>query len=310
MQIIFFYFSYFSIMDKSWMTKPRNSDAYKNGVLQFLEFAFCNASYSGKIMCPCVRCVNCSLQTYEDAKIHLICDGFLRGYTRWICHGEDALSFNSPINTATSSSASQSLHMQEALQVQECIPITQNFRRSDDIHGLLHDAIGLAGEPTNETNIPTNEFDERDGPEQSTEEPRMEQSNEETNGNHDFHKLLKDANEELYPGCKTFSKLSFILHLFHLKCLNGWSGESFTMLLEILADAFPEGTSLPRSSYEAKKMEQKGYIYFQVLVVLLERLKILYWIKNHGFKHIVMSFVIMMTLSLFASKSELSYLFY
>ncbi|KAM0932305.1 hypothetical protein DsansV1_C47g0242711 [Dioscorea sansibarensis] len=39
--------------------------------------------------------------------------------------------------------------------------------------------------------------------------------------NNNSLKLLRDAEEELFPGCKTFSKLSFIVHLYHIKCLGG-----------------------------------------------------------------------------------------
>ena len=38
-----------------------------------------------------------------------------------------------------------------------------------------------------------------------------------------------------------------------MKCLNGWSNKSFTMLLELLNEAFPEGETLPNDYYEAKK---------------------------------------------------------
>ncbi|PKU62277.1 hypothetical protein MA16_Dca028560 [Dendrobium catenatum] len=65
---------------------------------------------------------------------------------------------------------------------------------------------------------------------------------------------VEDVGAEFYPGCKRFSKLSFILHLFHLKCLNSWTARSFDMLLEILIEAFPEGTSLPKTTYEVKKL--------------------------------------------------------
>ena len=36
-----------------------------------------------------------------------------------------------------------------------------------------------------------------------------------------FMKLLEDANQPCYEGCKHFSKLSAIVHLYHMKCLNG-----------------------------------------------------------------------------------------
>ena len=68
-----------------------------------------------------------------------------------------------------------------------------------------------------------------------------------------FYNLLREADHELYPRCKKFTKLSFIIRLFHMKCLNGWSNKSFTMLLELLKETFPEGETLPSSYYEAKK---------------------------------------------------------
>ncbi|CAL5333603.1 unnamed protein product [Camellia sinensis] len=49
---------------------------------------------------------------------------------------------------------------------------------------------------------------------------------------HKFYDLLKDDKKPLYEGCKNFSKLSTIVHLYHLKCLSGWSNHSFTMLLQ------------------------------------------------------------------------------
>ena len=36
-----------------------------------------------------------------------------------------------------------------------------------------------------------------------------------------FMKLPEDANQPCYEGCKYFSKLSAIVHLYHMKCLNG-----------------------------------------------------------------------------------------
>ena len=36
-----------------------------------------------------------------------------------------------------------------------------------------------------------------------------------------FNKVMEDAEKELYLGCKDFTKLSFLLHLYHVKCLYG-----------------------------------------------------------------------------------------
>lgn len=60
--------------------------------------------------------------------------------------------------------------------------------------------------------------------------------------------------EELFPECKTVSKLSFIVHLHHIKCLGGWIEKSFTKVLELLGQAFTEDSSWLNSSYEIKKI--------------------------------------------------------
>ncbi|KAK9093104.1 hypothetical protein Syun_028015 [Stephania yunnanensis] len=69
-----------------------------------------------------------------------------------------------------------------------------------------------------------------------------------------FQKILLDAEQPLYPECNEFTTLSFIVRLLNLKVLGGWSGKSFTMLLELLNDAFPIITKLPKTFYEAYKL--------------------------------------------------------
>jgi len=59
------------------------------------------------------------------------------------------------------------------------------------------------------------------------------------------------SNKIPYDGCTTFSKLSFLLCLVHVKCIFHWLAESFTMLMKLLGDAFPQIMKFP---FEAKKM--------------------------------------------------------
>ncbi|KAL5857335.1 hypothetical protein ACOSQ3_004793 [Xanthoceras sorbifolium] len=47
--------------------------------------------------------------------------------------------------------------------------------------------------------------------------------------------------------------LPFLVKLLHLKIFNRWSNKSFTMLLELLNEALPEGETLPASYYEPKQ---------------------------------------------------------
>ena len=77
---------------------------------------------------------------------------------------------------------------------------------------------------------------------------------ESTNTHGNFENLFHEANRELYPGCKKFSALTFLVKLMHVKVLNCWSDKSFDMLLQLLINAFPEGSIIPKTYYDAKKM--------------------------------------------------------
>ncbi|KAH0660481.1 hypothetical protein KY289_029229 [Solanum tuberosum] len=68
-----------------------------------------------------------------------------------------------------------------------------------------------------------------------------------------YYNLVEEASQELYPGCTGFSKLSFTLRLYLLKCLHGWSNESFTSLLELLKEAMPD-LNIPPSYNKTKSM--------------------------------------------------------
>ncbi|XP_040378242.1 uncharacterized protein LOC102718885 isoform X1 [Oryza brachyantha] len=73
-------------------------------------------------------------------------------------------------------------------------------------------------------------------------------------GENDLHESFCDASKELYPGSKNFSKLCFVVKLLNIKFLGGWSDKSFDMLLELLREAFPEGSTIPKNFNKAKKM--------------------------------------------------------
>ena len=40
-----------------------------------------------------------------------------------------------------------------------------------------------------------------------------------------FLLLLQDVGRKLYPSCKNLIKLSFVIRLFQMKCLYGWSNK-------------------------------------------------------------------------------------
>ena len=81
-------------MDKSWINSDaRHTKAYLHGVNRFLAFAFRNSAVGDKILCPCKKCVNSFWRDSSDIREHLICDGFLKGYTTWNLHGEASSSY-------------------------------------------------------------------------------------------------------------------------------------------------------------------------------------------------------------------------
>ena len=80
-----------------------------------------------------------------------------------------------------------------------------------------------------------------------------------------FTKLLNDAKCELYPGCKKYSKLSFLIKMLYNKAITNCSNKSFSLNLELFKDALPEGETLLNSYYEIKKlMRDLGLSYMKI----------------------------------------------
>lgn len=234
-------------MDKSWIEKPRNSKAYMDGVVNFIRFATEKSSVRGKIVCPCRKCSNCSSHTPEVVEEHLMWKGFSVGYTEWIFHGE-----------SLSASLIESSHNIFASNTPTSTNVHEGTIGQDDIRGLLRDAIGIP-----DINLSSNPISNEDTMRNSSEASRQQDSA--IDDTTSYANLMQDCDQELYSGCSNYSKISFLLHLFHLKCLNGWSSKSFTMLLELLKDAFPQDNSLPSSSYEVKKLiKQLGLGYEKI----------------------------------------------
>lgn len=81
---------------------------------------------------------------------------------------------------------------------------------------------------------------------ENSNEPISEEPNEEAVK---FLKLLKEAEIPLYPGCTKHSKLSFLIRLLHVKCINGWSNKSFDMLLKVLTESLPNDINIQKNHY-------------------------------------------------------------
>jgi hypothetical protein len=112
-------------MDKSWINSDaRHTKEYPQGVNNFLTFAFRNSAVGDKI-CPCTKYVNSFWRDSSEIREHLICNGFLQGYTTWNLHGETRSSF---VDTNNSDGAD----------------LVEESSEEDDISALLRDlACGL-----------------------------------------------------------------------------------------------------------------------------------------------------------------------
>ncbi|XP_060200861.1 uncharacterized protein LOC132629147 [Lycium barbarum] len=71
------------------MDLPSYSEEYSDGVQRFLDFAYSDGDPQGEeIQCPCAKCCNIPWCRRGVVYNHLICYGFVKGYSRWINHGE------------------------------------------------------------------------------------------------------------------------------------------------------------------------------------------------------------------------------
>ncbi|XP_043717729.1 uncharacterized protein LOC122665644 [Telopea speciosissima] len=207
-------------MSRSWIDNSREpsfrvSTLYIQEVNNFLDYAFSNAAIGDEILCPCVKCINQLWKTRDEVFEHLICDGFLRSYTIWSFHGEDVSSHTPPL-------VSPILHDEGDMDDGTRNMLSEMWRRN--VHEGHGD--GATSEQTKGRSVEAEKFDQ----------------------------LLEDAEKELYPGSIKFTKLSFLIRLYHIKCLCKLSDKAFSMLLDLLKEAFPEPNSLPKTLYEAKKI--------------------------------------------------------
>ena len=119
----------------------------------------------------------------------------------------------------------------------------------DDVMDMLRNIFGV---PSHNNNVNSDE-DER--VEANLGQCTVESDNAHNDPNMEkLNSLVKDADKELYLGCKKYNRLSFLLHLYNVKCHFGWSNKSFDVLLKLLKDAFPKGETLPSSMTEARKI--------------------------------------------------------
>nr|XP_016477883.1 PREDICTED: uncharacterized protein LOC107799304 [Nicotiana tabacum] len=205
------------MLDKSWLNiRNRVDQRYRDGVDNFLNWAFSQPTVNTMIQCPCKGYMNTVFKLRVGVRGNLLRKGFWDSYKVWDLHGEVLVRVETS-NIAVSDEAED------------------NNIEEDNITEIIHDACGYTNMEDNNSN---NSVD--------NEEPNIHTTK--------FYKLLEDAETELYPGCKKVSKLSFVVKPLHLKCLNHWSNKSMDALLSFFKEVLPEGSFVPNSFYEAKKV--------------------------------------------------------
>ncbi|XP_026449456.1 uncharacterized protein LOC113349663 [Papaver somniferum] len=173
-----------------------------------------------KCRCPCKQCLNGNDPVSLDlVKNHLLKYGMAISYryTIWSDHGEED-------NPAQDQSASSSVnvHNDETTFIGNANEAILEMLR-ENVESL-NSGGKYGGEKTSEADLAI------------------------------FSALLDEAKQELYPGCKDFTSLTFLVRLMHIKVLNLLSNKSFEMHLELLKKAFPKNNNIPSSYYEAKRM--------------------------------------------------------
>ncbi|XP_056688566.1 uncharacterized protein [Spinacia oleracea] len=225
-------------MDTSWIDLPTGHPNYVEGCMRFMEFSK-HDLVNGKIRCPCKNCKVEKWFPVNTVEGHILFKGFYKSYKKWIFHGKGGM-IHGMIGSDGGSTSEGSLNNESG------------FVGRDNMGGLLRSAFSVNTSP----NCPT--FEAREDDEWIEEPVNYETDDEYDDSTREeevkYKKLLEASEEKLYEGCTNFSKLSFLLHLFHLKCMNHCSIESFNMLLKLILDAFPQILDFPSSFYYSKKM--------------------------------------------------------
>ncbi|KAG8382882.1 hypothetical protein BUALT_Bualt05G0125500 [Buddleja alternifolia] len=169
----------------------------------------------------------------NDVEADLLEYGIIQNYVTWVLHGEELDESNDEGFDSDEEEDNDQLEFDE---------VNNNDSRGDqndyaDMQSMLEDCYAAST---------TNAWREEETMGNENAVPKWESDK--------FMRLLADADKKLYPGCENFTKLSFIVTLMHIKILSRWSNKSFSMLLQVLKKALPNGETLPSSYYEVKTM--------------------------------------------------------
>ncbi|CAL2260083.1 unnamed protein product [Prunus armeniaca] len=205
-------------MDRRWIQNlNRCADEYLDGIEDFIEFARRHNPGATRIRCPCRRCNNTLWETIENVGFHLVRNGIIETYSIWNLHVEQ-------LEHASSSNATRVDNVQPIVDA------------NDQVMDIIQDVFPFAS-----TNMNQKEQDDVPTPIDSAE---FEQ----------YEKLLKNANQELYPGCESFSVLTAIVELMHGKIKYRMSNLCFDYFLGVFKRMLPTDNCLPKDHKQAQKV--------------------------------------------------------
>ncbi|XP_062100451.1 uncharacterized protein LOC133806357 [Humulus lupulus] len=211
------------MMDKNWIfQKNRLSVEYFDGLKSFIKLSTLHLNGENKIRYPCVSCMNLYFHDLEIIERHIFVKGFYSKYVTWEYHGEDITEVNEDREDLETNSE------------EDEISYDSDNEDDDDMIPALEDLANQYHHNSDFVNLGD--------------------SNEHNDERNTLPDLFAEAEKELYFGCTTFSILTFIVNLMHIKVMCGWSNKSFDLLLELLSKTFPKDNKIPRSYYDAKKM--------------------------------------------------------
>ena len=206
------------------------SPEYMDGVKQFMSFVKGKFSDNVEILCPCSRCLNQKYLAQALVKKHILMNGMDNSYTRWIHHGED-------LNVEVIEHVPAGIvHCSHNWSTDGICVTEEDSNDIDPLEAFLGDLHTAAAQEDREVG------ENEDGDTESCEQDTF------------FRIAMKEAKCMLYPGCTKFSRFSFVVKLLHMKSLYRISNSAFTAILKLLAEAFPEYNTLPKSYNEAKSI--------------------------------------------------------
>jgi len=163
------------------------------------------------------------MKSRKDIECDLMCIGFLSSYTTWVLHGED-------------------------------ICVTGNARVPSDIDRAdLDSTLNLLDDLFTDINSNLSGEHVPGSCDQPVDTDIPSTSSGNCGKGEGFDDLFAEFIQKLYMGSNKFTKLSFILKLYHIKCLCGISDKEISMMLDLLKDAFTHA-KLPASFNDMKRL--------------------------------------------------------